>query len=216
MHTQPARTQFTNAATLESKGQLSFMASADAGVITTLLRSSAAGDQAARHRLLEVLYPDLRRIARGHLRGEHFARTLDPTALVHETFLKLLAPGGPVSFSDRLHFYAIASRHMRRVLIDYARRRRTRRSFAASPGAEARATTIPPVELALLLDRLAILDSRAAEVVDLRFWGGLSQSDIARVLDVSVSTVQRDWDFARLWLISEYRGSGCNYRNSNG
>jgi RNA polymerase sigma factor (TIGR02999 family) len=180
------------------------MSAAGSGAITLLLRSAAGGDEHARNRVVEIVYPEMRRIARSYFRTEPTGHTLQPTALVHEAFVRLMA-GQPLGFVDRVHFYATASRQMRRVLVDYARRRQIRRS---THGEVSRGTkderSISPLHLALLLERLAAMDPRAAQVVDLQYWGGLNQMEIAEALGVSVSTVQRDWEFARLWLAAEH------------
>jgi RNA polymerase sigma factor (TIGR02999 family) len=180
------------------------MLSAESGVLTGLLRSAAGGDEDARNQLLELVYPDLRRIARSYFRTENSGHTLEPTALVHEAMVRLLH-GAEITFADRVHFYATAARQMRRVLVEYGRRRQVRRAVLNDlRRSTACAGHVSPLQLAFMLDRLSEIDSRAAEVVDLRYWGGLDQFEIARVLGISVATVQRDWDFARLWLAAEH------------
>lgn len=175
-----------------------------AGEFTQLLHSSGQGDKAATERLIEAAYPELRRIARAYLRREA-TDELQATSLVNEAFVRLLG-GAPVDYVDRVHFFATAARQMRRILVDNARKRRTAAAAEGELMRRMQSDRKPSVfEMAELVDRLAVLDARAAEIVDLRYWGGLSKEEVATELGISLSTVQRDWDFARLWLASEYQ-----------
>jgi RNA polymerase sigma factor (TIGR02999 family) len=174
--------------------------------VTLLLRAHAAGEAGALERLLPRVYDELRRIARGRLRRERPDHTLAPTDVVNEAFLKLL-PLNDVDWQSRAHFFAIASRAMRNVLIDHAVRR-----GAAKRGGGAPAVTIddnspsqelPFDELVALGEALAQLeqiDERQARVVECRFFGGLSLDETAAALGTSPATVSRDWTFARAWL----------------
>ena len=179
--------------------------------ITRLLQAHAAGNPGALEQLLPLVYDELRVIARGRLRREHAGHTLAPTELVHEAFMKLMP--GRVAWNDRTHFYAIASRAMRNVLIDHAMRR-----GAAKRGGGAAAITLPDsaaaagsdqesveelIALGEALARLEQLDARQARVVECRFFGGLSIDETAEALGISPATVSRDWTFARAWLHNE-------------
>lgn len=176
-------------------------ASAD---VTSLLRAWREGDGDAEGRLFALLHAELRRIAAIQLRRERAGHTLQPTAVVHEAFLRLL-PQRTIAWRDRAHFFAIAATMMRRVLVDHARTRSARKRRAPGDG---EALTVgwggaPSVEL-LDLDRaLSALEAeyvRQARVVELRYFGGLEIDEIAVCLDISTATVKRDWQFARAWL----------------
>jgi len=187
--------------------------------ITVLLRKSTAGDMDARSRLFESVYQDLHRIAMRVFSGERngAGQLLQPTALLHEAFLKLSA-GATVEYQDRLHFFAVAARQMRRILVDQARQRKADKrggdrldTTITILGEVAGSTQPAPVNLLDLneaLDELAELDDRTAKVVDLRFFGGLTEEETAQVLDVSPATVRSDWRFAKGWLIDRLRSSG--------
>jgi RNA polymerase sigma factor (TIGR02999 family) len=178
--------------------------------ITALLYAHAAGDAAALEQLLPRVYGELRRIARQRLRGERAGHTLAATDVVHEAFLKLL-PAGRIDWRGRAHFFAVASRAMRNVLIDHA----VRRGAAKRGGAGARFVPIDEtaaaaeqplddlIALSDALDRLERLDARQAHVVECRFFGGLSLEETAEALNTSAATVSRDWTFARAWLHNE-------------
>lgn len=184
------------------------MTEPEASGITELLHAHAAGDAAALEQLLPLVYGELRRIARGRLRREQPGHTLAPTELVHEAFLKLV-PLARVDWHDRTHFFAIASRAMRNVLIDHAvRRGAAKRGGGARPItlSEGAGTPEPLDELIALgeaLERLERLDARQARVVECRFFGGLSLDETAEALGISAATVSRDWAFARAWLHHE-------------
>jgi RNA polymerase sigma factor (TIGR02999 family) len=177
--------------------------------ITDLLHAHAAGDAAALEQLLPRVYGELRRIARVRLSRERDAHTLAPTDLVHEAYLKLL-PVERVDWNSRAHFFAIASRAMRNVLVDHAVRR-----GAAKRGAGATLLALDDTDAAIeqplddlialgeALDRLEQLDARQARVVECRFFGGLSLDETAEALHTSPATVSRDWTFARAWLHNE-------------
>lgn len=178
----------------------------DSHLLTGLLTRWAAGDRAALDELTPAVYDELRRLARGQLKGERAGHTLDPTALVHEAFLRL-GDYDQISWQDRAHFFSIASMTMRRVLVDYARRRR-----AAKRGGSAVAVTLAEsrtpgdsvdVDLIALdeaLSQLGQQDPRQCRVVEMRYFGGLTHEEIAEMLGVSLATVNRDWRVAKLWL----------------
>jgi RNA polymerase sigma factor (TIGR02999 family) len=174
--------------------------------ITGLLLEYRAGKPEALDRLFPVIYDELERIARAHLRGERAGHTLDTSALVHEAYIKLVDITR-VDWRDRVHFLATASRAMRRVLIDYARKqRRIRRGGGVRPvtldealvAADHQAETLLAVDLAL--EKLATFNERLVRVVECRFFGGLTEDETAQALGVTDRTVRRDWIKARAWL----------------
>lgn len=185
----------------------------DPGDVTLLLRQAAQGDRQAFNQLFPLVYEELKRLARGKLRFERLDHTLDTTALVHEAYLKLVDQDR-VEWQSRTHFYAVASQAMRRILIDHAKMR-----GAAKRGGGAQAVPFDAVEAELpnrdlftdaratelialddALHRLAEFNSRGAEVVVYRFFGGMSEAEIAEVLGVSAVTVRRSWTMAKAWL----------------
>ena len=180
--------------------------------VTRLLQAWGAGSPQASEQLLPLIYNQLRRIARDYMRREREGHTLQPTALVHEAYLKLTR-GEPISWQGRAHFYSLAARAMRRILVNHARdRQRHKRAgdhFTVSL-AEAGNLHLPPdesdvdlVALDAALERLTQAHPRPSRVVELRFFGDMETSDIAEVLQVSEKTILRDWQFARLWLHRE-------------
>jgi RNA polymerase sigma factor (TIGR02999 family) len=181
----------------------------EATALTDLLKDSRAGNPDALDRLLPVVYDELRAIAHRQLRAERADHTLGTTALVHEAYLRLIDQTR-VDWQDRSHFFAIAARTMRRVLVDYARRR-----AAGKRGAQAQRVTLDSAivavdqqaDLVVALDdalaRLARLDERQARVVEYRFFGGFSEEETAELLGVTARTVRRDWVKARGWLYQE-------------
>ena len=180
--------------------------------LTRLLLAWRDGEPGALDRLAPLVYDELRRQARRQLHGERAGHTLQPTALVHEAFLRLVEQRR-AQWQNREQFFAVASRAMRRVLVDHARAR-----MAAKRGDgqtlvaldEARAPSASPgvdvLALDRALDRLAGLDPRQARVVELRYFGGLTAPETAAALDVSLATVNRDWAMARAWLFRELGG----------
>jgi RNA polymerase sigma factor (TIGR02999 family) len=181
------------------------------GEVTRLLAAWAAGDAAARERLLPVVYGELRAIARKVFARERGDHTLQPTALVHEAYLKLAGGGTASSFRDRAHFFAVASQAMRQVLVDHARARATRKRGGGATRlvlVEEEAAAAPsPLADVLAIDeaigRLAARDPDSARLVELRFFGGLTVEETAEVLGVSAPTVKRDWRLARAFLARE-------------
>jgi RNA polymerase sigma factor (TIGR02999 family) len=176
--------------------------------VTALLQAWSAGDVTARDRLVPLVYAELRRRAAASLRSER-SPTLQPTALVHEVYLRLIDQNR-TDWQNRRQFFSIASQAMRRILVDRARARRMqKRSGRWSrvtlddhllPGRE---RDIEILDLDRALSRLGALDPRKSEIAELRFFGGLSLEETADLLDVSRSTVERDWQAARAWLFRE-------------
>ena len=173
--------------------------------VTTLLRAWRRGDQAAFERLTPLVYDQLRRRARHYLRGERPNHTLRPTALVHEAYLRLVNLD-QVDWQDRSHFFALAARQMRRILVDSARARRYQKRGGGAVSVtfdEALAVSRRDPDLVALDDALELLaqqDERKVRVVELRFFGGLTNDEIAAALGISSDTVTRDWQMAKLWL----------------
>jgi RNA polymerase sigma factor (TIGR02999 family) len=181
--------------------------------VTELLRAWTGGDAQALDRMLPMVHEELKRIAAGFLRRERGGHTLQATALVNEAFLRLVDVKG-VSWTNRAHFFALAARMMRRILVDYARSRAGPRrggDFQRVTLAEDRfcAGGAPDELIALdeAMARLEKLDERKARVVEFRVFGGLDGSEIAAALGVSRETVQRDWRFASAWLARELSGA---------
>lgn len=179
----------------------------DTHSVTQLLDAARGGDGRAMDRLLVVLYDELHAIAARHMRGERPDHTLQPTALLHEAVLRLL--GVPAStFENRTHFLRAASQAMRRVLVDHARARNAAKRSSGlrvtlDDDVAAREQGVDMLVLDEALQRLAAAEPRCAQVVELRFFGGLEVQEIAEVLGVSAPTVKRDWRFARAWLARE-------------
>lgn len=180
--------------------------------LTELLEAWHDGEPGAGDRLLPLVYPDLRHLAARFMARERRDHTLEPTALVHEAYLRL-AGGRQPRWRDRLHFFAVASRTMRRVLVDHARARRTAKRGAgalrvpleAAEGA-VRDRSDDLLALDRALDELAALDPRKGRVIELRYFGGLTVEETAAVLGVSAPTVALDGRMARAWLVSRIRG----------
>jgi RNA polymerase sigma-70 factor (ECF subfamily) len=168
---------------------------------------SPSGPDAAEH--FTLVYDELRRLAAAALRRERADHTLQPTALVHEAFVRLAGSAGH-PWADRAHFIAVAARAMRRVLVDHARGRRTLKRgngdlLVSLDGIDvpAASTTVDLVALDAILQRLADLDPRQARIVELRYFGGLSVDETAALLEISSRTVKREWQMARAWLERE-------------
>ena len=177
--------------------------------VTALLTGAGAGDREVLDRLLPLVYEQLRRVARTHLATEREGHTLNTTALVHETYLKLVDQTR-VGWSDRAQFFAVASMAMRRILVDHARKhgaqkrgggRRRVRLDAADLSVEDRAHTL--LELDQALTRLARIDERLSKVVECRFFGGMTEKETAEALGVSARTVRSDWAAAKGLLYLE-------------
>src|SRR5688572_22405638 len=176
------------------------------GDVTGLLHAWAEGDAGARDRLVPVVYQELRRRAAAHLRREPRLQTLQPTDLVHEAYLRLVNQRNAV-WRNRAQFFGVAAEIMRRLLVDRARAR-----FAAKRSGrwsritlESLSASTDPVDVEVLdldaaLTRLAAVDERKSRIAELRFFGGLSLEEAGEVLELSLATVERDWQFARAWL----------------
>ncbi len=174
--------------------------------VTQLLRDWSDGNAAAREELLQLVYTPLRELAGHHLRREREGHTLQPTALVHELYLKLVKQRR-VDWSDRRHFFAVAAQMMRRILVDHARRRKSDKrggekiSLALDEALEvAAAESIDVVALDDALEHLGAIFPQQAKIVELRFYGGLTIDETADVLGVSPATISREWTMARAWL----------------
>ncbi len=177
--------------------------------LTMVLERAGRGDPDALERILPLVYDDLRAQAARYLRGERSDHTLQATALVHEAYVRLVDQTR-VQWQNRDHFFAVAATAMRRILVNHARdRSRLKRGGRIRRGQfseTAALTTDPEVDLVALddaLTRLETMDPRAARVVELRYFGGLSVEDCARLLDVGTATIKRDWLLARTWLMRE-------------
>jgi len=177
-----------------------------AETVTDLLQSWGRGDVSARDQLLPLVYRELKRRAAGYLRRERRSHTLQPTALVHEAYLRL-AGQNRVAWQNRAHFFGIAAQIMRRILIDHARERLA----AKRPEAAVRVLldegigASHPIDCEVLLlnqalEELSQLDPRQAQIVELRYFGGMTEEEVAKVLSLSRATVTREWQTARAWL----------------
>jgi RNA polymerase sigma factor (TIGR02999 family) len=181
--------------------------------VTRLLDGMRRGDPGAADQLLPLVYDELRRIAEVQMRGERPDHTLQPTALVHEAYLRLLG-GTPISFESRVHFLRTASQVMRRVLVDHARGRNRVKRGEGSVNLtldEAIAGTGSDLIGLLVVDdvltQLAEAEPRWAQVAELRVFGGLEVPEVAAALGISPATVKRDWQFAKAWLADALRDS---------
>jgi RNA polymerase sigma-70 factor, ECF subfamily len=183
------------------------------GHITHLLHQLRAGDSHAESQLIPLVYAELRQLAARRMARESPGHTLQPTALVHEAYLRLTKKR-EVDWQDRQHFFAVAAREMRRVLVDMARMR----DAVKRGGPDAFHVSIDDVpvvaeenfaDMVVLndaLDRLGAVDARQRAIVDMRLFGGLTVEEIAQTLDISSRTVKREWSFARAWLIGQLAG----------
>ncbi len=177
--------------------------------VTRLLLAWSDGDAAAPDQLMPLVYEELRQLARGYLRQEGSDHTLQPTALVHEAYLRLV-DATQITWQSRAHFYGIAARLMRRILVDHARRHAAAKRGGGvrdipleDAGDLAREETLDLVALDGALESLAQNYPRQCEVVELKFFGGLEMREISEALQISERTVVRDWEFARFWLRRE-------------
>jgi RNA polymerase sigma factor (TIGR02999 family) len=180
--------------------------------VTTLLRAWSEGDLRARDQLMPVVYGELHRRAAARLRRERRDHTLQPTALVHEAYLRLVDQR--VAWKNRAQFLGVAAQMMRRVLVDHARRRKMvkRSGQWVRVALDERVAERPTPDVALLdldaaLTRLATFDPRKSQIAELRFLGGLSLQETGHVLGLSIATVERDWQVARAWLLAAMKGA---------
>jgi RNA polymerase sigma factor (TIGR02999 family) len=178
--------------------------------ITQLLRGARDGDGSSVERLLLIVYEELRGIAKSYIRRERADHTLEPTALVHEAFIRLLDQAGGVDWNDRAHFRGVAARAMRQILVDHARRK-----GAAKRGGGAQALSLTQIEggsgvgqldvliLSEMLERLSMLDEQMGRIVEMRFFGGMDNEESAQVLGVTSRTVRNKLKIAQAWLSRE-------------
>ena len=186
------------------------MADPEPHEVTTLLMDWRQGDEQAGSKLIEILYGELHGIASRYLGGERRDHTLQTTALVNELYLRLFG-NGKVSWENRAHFFAVSAQTLRRILIDHARSRsadkrsgkRVRVALECLGPADGGQSDEDLLAIDQALGRLAQLEPRSARVVELRFFAGLTEDEVAEVLGVSIITVKRDWRFARAWLMSQ-------------
>jgi RNA polymerase sigma factor (TIGR02999 family) len=182
---------------------------------TALLTSWRGGNKEAGDELVTVAYDRLRVLASHYLRRERRNHTLQATGLVHELYLKLFS-SSQVAWNDRAHFFAVAARQLRRILVDHARAGRAEkrggdreRVSLTEAGELAQSIDLDVLEIDEALNRLEELDPRAASGVELRFFAGLTEHEIAEVLGISLATLHRDWKFARAWLITQFMPRGA-------
>lgn len=185
---------------------------ADKPPVTELLRAWRTGDEGALDRLMPLIYDDLRNLARRSIARQRSGVTIQATSLVNETFLRLV-DRPDIAWTDRAHFFAVAAKVMRRILTDAARARNREKRGGGLEKVPFEEGAIPAPEedrsvIALddALNLLSQTDHRKAQVVEMRFFGGMTNDEIAEVLTVSRDTVKRDWNFAKLWLAREIRG----------
>jgi RNA polymerase sigma factor (TIGR02999 family) len=186
--------------------------------VTQLLAHWSQGDDAALAELTPLVYEDLRRLAQHYMGGQRADHTLQATALVNEAYLRLADQTNP-SWQNRAHFFAVAARAMRQILVNYAKSYRAQKRGGGALKVQLdEAAIVSPEESAEIvnlheaLERLAVLDPRKAQVVELKYFGGLNYDEIAEVLKISAITVRRDWEFAKAWLYIELR----NQESGNG
>lgn len=176
--------------------------------VTLLLQAVQHGEEGALDQLLPLVYHDLRQVAAKHLRGERMDHTLQATALVHEAFLRLVDQRH-VNWQNRAHFFAVAAQLMRRILVDYARRVATAKRGSGRLVSLDEGMDVPTDEPETLLGidgaltALGEMDPRAARVVELRFYAGLTVEEVAEVMQLSSATIKREWATARAWLEAE-------------
>ena len=180
--------------------------------VTQLLIRAGTGDRAALDEMLPHLYSELRRLANSYLSKERSGHTLQPTALVHEAYLRLIKQQN-VDWKNRAQFFGLAAEMMRRILLNHARRRaankREGKSERISLSGVAASSGMKEIDLIALddaLKQLAAMDSRKSRIVELKFFTGLKTAEIAEILQISISTVEREWTVARTWLFRWVKG----------
>src|SRR6516164_1734353 len=181
--------------------------------VTELLVQWSHGNDAALAELTPLVYEELRRVAHRHLSGQRADHTLQTTALVNEVYLRLADQTNP-RWQNRAHFFAVAARAMRQILVSYARSQRSQKRGGGAVKMDLdEAALVSPeeskeiVDLHEALERLATLDSRKAQVVELKYFGGLNYDEMAEVLKISAVTVRRDWRFAKAWLYTQLQNT---------
>jgi RNA polymerase sigma factor (TIGR02999 family) len=196
--------------------RVEIMKTARAGSVSELLVAWSDGDMDAREALVPLVHRELRRRAAAYLRRERRDHTLQPTALVNEAYVRLLGQQR-ASWQNRAQFFAVAAQIMRRILVDHARERQAaKRDGGTRITLDDAAAIEPPIECDLLmlhdaLEALARLDERQAQIVELKYFGGLSEEDVAAVLSLSRATITREWQLAKAWLyrrLTKGRGRG--------
>jgi RNA polymerase sigma factor (TIGR02999 family) len=177
--------------------------------ITELLHDWSNGDDLALERLMPIVYQELRKMASKYMQSQKVGNTLQPTALIHEAYVKL-AGQKEQNWKNRAHFFGVAAQAMRHILVDYVRNRKSQKRGGDAERIEFDESFIVSneraaglVELDEALNKLAELDERKSRVVELKYFGGLTNEEMAEVLDVSSQTIIRDWQFARSWLLQE-------------
>lgn len=192
------------------------MPAPDSHQVTQLLLAWSDGDKTALDQLMPLVYGELRRLAKSHMRRERPGHTIQTTALIHEAYLRLI-DADQVRLENRRSFFGVAARLMRQVLVDLARERHSQKRGGAARQVsfdEALVISKQPDEGLLALDEalqeLARIDARKSQMVELRFFGGLSVAETAEALDVSVETIHRDWRLAKSWLLRRLRGEKSN------
>jgi RNA polymerase sigma factor (TIGR02999 family) len=184
--------------------------------VTQLLKRWRKGSREAEAALMERVYGELRRLAAGYMRRERVGKTLQPTAVVNEAFMRLLPQRG-VSWENRAHFFGIAAKMMRRVLVDHARRKKAIKrdagpgepvSISSVPSPAREADQVDVLALNEALSALAEIDPRQAEIVEMRYFAGLTVEEVSEVLQIAPATVKRDWSTAKMFLRRQMRGLG--------
>jgi RNA polymerase sigma factor (TIGR02999 family) len=186
--------------------------------VTALLQAWKEGDEAALQQLIPVVYDELRRLARRYMAGERASHTLQATALIHEVYVRLVDVR-QASFRNRAQFFGLCARLMRNVLVDFARAHRydKRGGGAVHVVLDESIHVLSGLEPDLVaindaLERLGAVDRRKSQVVELRFFGGLTVEETAETLDISAETVMRDWKFAKAWLLRDLKSDGLHGR----
>jgi RNA polymerase sigma-70 factor, ECF subfamily len=182
--------------------------------VTALLHAWSDGDEEALQQLIPVVYDELRRVARRYMAGERASHTLQATALIHEVYVRLVdVPGATIR--DRAHFFAVCARLMRNILVDFARSRQYEKrgggALHVALDEALHVSSSPDPDLVAIddaLERLATFDRRKSQVVELRFFGGLTVDEAAEALHISPETVMRDWKLAKVWLLRELDPDG--------
>lgn len=180
------------------------------GDVTLLLRRWSGGDRGALDALMPIVYQELRKLAQSYFRNERTDHTLQATALVNEAFLRLTKDEAR-EVTNRAHFFAVAAQAMRRILIDHARQARAAKrgggetllSFEEAKGTPRDNEAVDILALDILLRQLSVIDERQAQVVEMRYFGGLSIEETAEVMEISPATVKREWNMAKAWLRRE-------------
>jgi RNA polymerase sigma-70 factor, ECF subfamily len=182
--------------------------------ITLLLHAAASGDRADLDALMAAIYQDMRRLAMSHMNGEQSDHTLQATALVHEAYVKLINQRN-TDWNDRLHFFAVASQIIRRILIDHARSKMAdkrgggiTRVSVADHDVEAPSRDVDVLALDEALRELAVLDERQARIVELRYFGGCTVEEVSELLKIGKRTVDREWRMAKAWLLDRLGDDG--------